>query len=111
MEFKIQRPSWYIDDATVTATEAPASFAVTAQLQATANGTLSDYAKLEFNYQGDTSLKSFFNNRVYRYPPTGSLTGAECAGPGWGHLRHPGSLRAFVCHLLRVRPHHQRRRV
>ncbi|MEI6606160.1 MAG: pilus assembly PilX N-terminal domain-containing protein [Verrucomicrobiota bacterium] len=82
MEFKIQRPSWYIDDASVTPIEALPSFAVNAKLQATASGTPSDYAKLDFEYQSDTSLKSFFNNRVYRYPPTGSLTGSDCAAPG-----------------------------
>jgi hypothetical protein len=82
MEFKIQRPSWYVDDASVTPVDALASFAVNAKLQSTASGTLSDYAKLEFNYQSDSSLKSFFNNQVFRYPPTDSLTGHECAAPG-----------------------------
>ena len=82
MESKIQRPSWYIDDATVTPTEAAPSFAVNARLQAAASDTLSDYAKLEFNYKDEASLKTFVNNRVYRYPPAGSLTGHECAAPG-----------------------------
>jgi hypothetical protein len=54
---------------------------VNARLQVTASGTLSDYAKLDFEYKDDTSLKSFFNNRTYRYPPTDSLTGHECAAP------------------------------
>ena len=82
MEFKIQRPSWYVDDATVTPTDAPPSFAVNAKLQVSASDTLSDYAKLDFVYQDDASLKSFFNNRVYRYPPTDSLSGNECDAPG-----------------------------
>jgi hypothetical protein len=83
VEFQAQRPSWYLDDTTTDKRDADPSFTVTAQLQANAsNATLIDYAQLRFNYQDDTSLKSFFNNRVYRYPPTGSLTGSDCAAPG-----------------------------
>ncbi|MCX6876927.1 MAG: hypothetical protein NTW21_24400 [Verrucomicrobia bacterium] len=82
VEFKMQRPSWYLDDSTTNKTDAAPSFAVTAQLQATASGTPLDYAKLQFNYTDDTSLKNIFNDRAYRYPPTGSLTGSACAAPG-----------------------------
>ena len=82
VEFKAQRPSWYSDDATTNKGEATPSFTVNAKLQATASGTPINYAQLKFNYKDDSTLKSFFNNRVYRYPPTGSLTGFECAAPG-----------------------------
>ena len=82
VEFKAQRPSWYNDDASTNKGEATPSFTVNAKLQATASGTLINYAQLKFNYKDDASLKKYFNNRVYRYPPTGSLTGSECAAPG-----------------------------
>jgi hypothetical protein len=81
IEFKAQRPNWYADNTTVNKGEAAPSFAVTAKIQNTSSGSLVDYAKLQFNYNDDTTLKGVFNNRVYRYPPTGSLTGSECAAP------------------------------
>ncbi len=59
------------------------TFAVTAQLQATAADSLVDYAKLQFDYTDDASLKNAYNDRVYRYPPTGSLSGSQMpAAPG-----------------------------
>jgi hypothetical protein len=82
VEFQAQRPSWYIDDISTSRKDVAPLFEVTAQLQATARGTPIDYARLRFDYKDDASLKTFFNNRVYRYPPTGSLTGSGCAAPG-----------------------------
>ena len=83
MEFKVQQPSWYIDDTTTTPTPATPSFAVNAKLQADSskNSTLVPYAKLQFDYKDDSTLKNIFDDRVYRYPPTGSLTASECAPP------------------------------
>ncbi len=82
VEFKAQKPSWYSDDTTTTATEATSSvFEVKADLQATSTSTPIEYAKLEFNYKDKTSLKNLFNDRVYRYPPTGSYSGTEVACP------------------------------
>ena len=84
IEFQAQRPSWYLNDTpgSTSKNEAAPSFEVSAQLQATATNSPIDYAKLKFDYQDDTTLKNFFNNRVYRYPPTGSLTGSQCSAPG-----------------------------
>ena len=82
VEFKAQRPGWYSDDATTSKREAAPSFAVNAKLQATNSGTLAPYAKLQFEYKDDSALKNIFDDRAYRYPPTGSLTATECAAPG-----------------------------
>ena len=82
VELQVQQPSWYLDDSTTNKKEADPSFAVTAQLQTHAKRPPIDYARLEFNYKDDTSLKKFFDNRVFRYPPAGSLTGTQCAAPG-----------------------------
>ncbi len=81
IEFKAQRPNWYADNSTVNKGEAAATFAVTAKIQNTSSGSLVDYARLQFNYNDDNTLKGVFNNRVYRYPPTGSLTAMQCAAP------------------------------
>ena len=87
VEFKIQRPYIYPEDlskaaATLKTTELAPSFAVTAQLQATAADPLVDYANLQFDYENNSGLNGVFNDRVYRYPPTGSLTGSQTAAPG-----------------------------
>ena len=82
MEFKAQRPSWYANNSTTTLTPATASFAVNAKLQATNTGTLVPYAKLQFDYTDDSTLKNIFDDRVFRYPPTGSMTASDCAAPG-----------------------------
>ena len=82
LEFKAQRPNWYNDDSTTNKGEATPSFAVNAKLQATASGTPINYAQMKFDYKDDASLKKVFDNRTYRYPPTGSLTASECAAPG-----------------------------
>ncbi len=78
VEFQAQRPSWHTSNTTAATQDAAIpSFKVEAKLQSSDTGTLIDYAKLDFNYKNDTSLKSFFDNRVYRYPPTGSYSGKE----------------------------------
>jgi len=83
VEYKVQRPSWYPDDNTKNMTSAAPSFAVAAQLQANPGDALVDYAKLQFDYLDDSTIKNVFNDRVYRYPPTGSLTGLQMpAAPG-----------------------------
>jgi hypothetical protein len=117
IEYKVQRPEWFTDDLRINATAtasytatgnmkcAPATFGVSARLQATAADSLTPYANLQFNY-GDQSyqtysvaqraafsgpaanvktandhLDKFFGNRVYRYPPTGYLVGSDFAAP------------------------------
>jgi hypothetical protein len=82
IEFKVQRPGWYQDDSTTNKGEASPSFAVNAKLQATNTGTPVSYARLQFDYKDDSSLKRIFDDRVYRYPPTGSYTVSDCAAPG-----------------------------
>ena len=82
LEYKVQQPGWYVDDSTVTPTMAAPKFEVTAQLQATSASSLANYAKLQFNYGTDSTIKSIFEDRTYRYPPVGSLTGSEVAAPG-----------------------------
>ena len=82
IEFKAQRPNPYKDNTSLNKNELAPTFAVNAKLQANSAGTLVSYAKLQFDYTNDTTLKNIFDDRVYRYPPTGSLTGSECAAPG-----------------------------
>ena len=102
VECKVQRPEWYpADDLNMKC--APATFAVTADLQATEKDQLTRYANLEFDYgdsnsltytssskppgiaAANSNLNKIFNDRVYRYPPTGSLTGHEVAAPAGVH--------------------------
>ena len=82
IEFKAQRPGWYADNTTTTSTPATPSFKVEAKLQASSLGTLVPYAKLQFDYADDATLKNIFDDRVYRYPPTGSFSAPDCAAPG-----------------------------
>ena len=84
IESKVQRAAWYTNNAISSKVEALPKFAVTAKLQATAapTDTLVDYAKLQFDYKDDSSLKKVFDDRVFRYPPTGSLSGSQVAAPG-----------------------------
>jgi hypothetical protein len=82
VEFKAQRPNPYKDNVSFEKNELAPNFAVNAKLQATSSGILADYAKLQFDYKDDPTLKKIFDDRVYRYPPTGSMTGTECAAPG-----------------------------
>lgn len=82
LEFKVQKPGWYIGDTTTSPTYADdPSFEVKAQLQATDRGSLVDFARLRYEYKDQSTLDEVFSNRVYRYPPTGSLTGAATAAP------------------------------
>ncbi len=81
VEFKVQRPGWYSDDVTTTPTLVAPSFEINAQLQANQNDSLLDFAKLRYDYGDDATLKKVFNDRVHRYPPTGSLTGTQTAAP------------------------------
>ncbi len=87
VEFKMQKPYWYTENlaqatATLKKTELPPSFSVTAKLQATSSGSLEDYAQFRFDYEDNETLNSVFDDRTYRYPPTGSLTGSKVAAPG-----------------------------
>jgi hypothetical protein len=88
VEFKVQKPYYYSEDlskktATLQTVEVDSpTFTVTAKLQAAAADSLVDFAKLQFDYKNDTTLKGVFDDRVYRYPPTGSLTPSEAAAPG-----------------------------
>ena len=83
IEYKLVRPWWYVDDSTVTPTKANPSFSVSAKIQATAapGDSLVDYAKLQFDYQDESTLQNLFDNRVYRYPPTGSFAATDFAAP------------------------------
>lgn len=86
IEYKIQRPYWYANwDSTnpsTQKTDAAASFAVRAQLQATPSDSLVDYANLQFDYSSDATIKNLFSDRVYRYPPTGSYSAYDVAALG-----------------------------
>ncbi|MEI6605165.1 MAG: pilus assembly PilX N-terminal domain-containing protein [Verrucomicrobiota bacterium] len=83
VKFKAQQPGWPSDNTLVPNKLADPSFVVSAQLQPTENAAITDnYAQLKFDYKNDTTLKNFFNNREYRYPPTDSLTGSANAAPG-----------------------------
>jgi hypothetical protein len=87
VEFKIQRPFYYPENlsqnlATLQTVDVEATFAVTAQLQATPSDGFVEFAKLQFDYQDDSSLKSVFDERTYRYPPTGSFIPTDVAAPG-----------------------------
>ena len=82
VECKVQQPSWYPNIfSSLSRSLAAPSFEVTAQIQARSYGTPVDYGKIKFDYKDDATLQSLFDNRVYRYPPTGSLTGFEIAAP------------------------------
>jgi hypothetical protein len=79
VEFKAQQPrwDWSHDPVRAPTTKAPPSFVVTADIQANASSTLTPYAKLQFDYKDDGTLKKIFDDRVYRYPPTGSLSASD----------------------------------
>lgn len=96
LEYKVQRPGWYDDDVTTSPTYTAPSFAVTAQIQATSSDSLVDFAKLQFDYKDDKTIKDIFDDRVYRYPPTGSLTGKETAAPAG---KPYGEQASFVRHF------------
>lgn len=98
LQFKIQRPSWYNNDSDTAMTKASPSFAVTTQIQATANGAMvNNYAKLQFDYKDETGLQTVFKNQVYRYPPTGSLSGKQIAAPGGvSFSTQGGSVQSFA---------------
>ena len=81
VEFKVQQPRWMFNidpPQTPPNIKAVPSFTVTAKIQANANATVtSTYAKLQFDYKDDSTLNKIFDNRVYRYPPTDSLSGND----------------------------------
>lgn len=81
LEYKAVRPYWYTDDSTVKPTKVDPSFAVTAKIQATSSGQLKEFANLRFDYQNESTLQDLFDDRVYRYPPTGSFTAFQFAAP------------------------------
>lgn len=81
LEYKIVRPHWFTDDVTVNPTRAESSFAVTAKIKTTSESQLQDFARLQFDYEGETALQGLFDNRVYRYPPTGSFAATDFAAP------------------------------
>jgi hypothetical protein len=81
LEFKVQRPGWYVDDTATRPTYAAPSFEVKAELQAAARGSLVEFAKFRYDYKDNATLDKVFSDRVYRYPATGSLTGSETGAP------------------------------
>jgi hypothetical protein len=81
LEYKVQRPFWYPDDVKKTTVEADPNFAVKAQLQATESSQLEDFANLVFDYKDDATIKDLFDDRVYRFPSTGYMTGTQIAAP------------------------------
>ena len=81
VDFKVQRPTAYNDNNTLNMTEMAPTFAVNAKLQAASSGTLVPYAKLQFDYTNDSTLKNIFDDRVYRYPASGSLVGYDPSDP------------------------------
>jgi hypothetical protein len=83
VEFQAQKPSWYVDDETLNKGEPTASlFRVETMIQSTPGSSLFNYARLAFSYDNDAGLKNFFNNKIHRYPPTGSYSRAETSIPG-----------------------------
>ena len=97
VEFKAQRPTAYQDNVSLNKNEMAPSFAVNAKLQATPSGSLASYAKLQFDYKDDSTLKNIYNDRVYRYPPTGYMTASECAAPsGETYARQDAYVRQFA---------------
>ncbi len=85
VEFKAQRPRWQLDQKPVPGRDelVDPSFTVTAQLQAQAGDAMRDYARLQFDYQDDSTIGEVFDDRVYRYPPTSSLTVSDTYCPEW----------------------------
>ena len=83
LEFKTQRPDAYKDNVTLNKNELAPTFTVSAKLQANnlPGSTLVSYAKLQFDYTDDSTLKKVFDDRVYRYPPTGSMKATDCSPP------------------------------
>jgi hypothetical protein len=78
VNFQMQQPRWKSDGGqTPPDVEAPPSFVVTADIQASPSSTLVPYAKLQFDYMDDSTLKKIFDDRVYRYPPTEYLTASN----------------------------------
>jgi hypothetical protein len=81
IEFKLQSPAAYKDNKSLLKNEMAPTFGINAKLQATQASTLTTYAQLQFDYSDDATLKSVFEDRVYRYPPTNSMSAPECAAP------------------------------
>jgi type II secretory pathway pseudopilin PulG len=96
VDFKAQHPYWYPDwdsnnPSTAKRGAVNRTFEVTTKLQASANGQLTDYTRLQFDYNNgsgstdwsnaDIMLDKFFKNRTYTYPPSKDLTGSELSGP------------------------------
>lgn len=79
VEFKMQRPGWYIDDSTTSLTEADPEFVVTAEIQPAVGEAMVECAKFEFDYEDNDTLKSVFGDREFRYPPEGGLRGSDIA--------------------------------
>ena len=78
VNFKAQQPRWKSDGGpTPPNVGADPWFEVTAEIQANATATPTLYAKLQFHYKDDATLKKIFDDRVYRYPPTGSLSASD----------------------------------
>ena len=66
VEFQTQRPK-FTDNAGQQSVNS--NFQVSATIQSTSSSSAINYANLKFDYGDDSKLKTFFNNRVYRYPP------------------------------------------
>lgn len=81
LEYKIVKPYWYVSDSTTTPTKAEPSFAVSAKIQASDRSRLQEFAKLQFDYGDESTLQNLFDNRVYRYPPTGSFSATNFEAP------------------------------
>lgn len=87
VEFRMQRPYWYTENlsqatASKNKTILEPSFLVAARLQATESDALADFARFQFDYADNETLNRVFDDKVYRYPPTGTLTGSQVAAPG-----------------------------
>ena len=78
VNFQLQQPRWKSNGGpTPPDVGADPSFVVTADIQDSASSTPTTYAKLQFDYKDDATLKTIFDDRVYRYPPTGSLSASD----------------------------------
>lgn len=81
LEFRAVRPYWYVDDQTVVPSKADPSFAVSAEIQATQSSDFEQFARLQFDYEDESTIQDLFDDRVYRYPPTGSFKARDFAAP------------------------------
>ena len=81
LEYRIVRPYWYVNNQTVVPSKANPTFAVSAEIQATQSSSFEQFARLRFDYEDESTLRDLFDDRIYRYPPTGTFRAGRFAAP------------------------------